>query len=621
IAAHQRPRAGMDPAGSGLAGCQLGDWTLEAELGRGGMAGVYRAWREQGMARQQAAVKILTLGALGATGRERFHREAAILARLNHPSVTALVDSGVAEDGTCWLAMPLVDGQRIDDWCDEQTLDAHAIVRLYLQVCDAVAYAHRNLVIHRDLKPSNVLVDRDGHVRLLDFGIGQFADAEGDRTQTMWRALTPGYAAPEQLRGDPPTTAVDVYGLGALLHRLLTGRTPHAATESATTRPSLLVRDASDAYHRHYVPLKSDLDRVLLKALAEEPGQRYPTAEALADDLRRWLDGQPVLAEKPGLGYRVRKFVARNRMGVAAGVLLAASVAGGIGATLWQAEAARSEAENARAQAQRAVLVRDFLEEVFTSTEPAIGDVPDALELLDAGARRARSELLSDDPLAAADILILTGVARQHLSRYDLAEDDLSTAVALLEKNNAAKGPGARELVLAKLALAEIYWNTGRLQEGIDVSERALAIGSTNALPREDLLEAKLSIAQATAYLDPEASATLAREVLDEALAAGFSETYLHRDILQTLGVAIGQVPGHSADVLLEIVEEELRISKLVDGEQSGWYAYRLANNSRYFLFAGQAERAGGMLEQAVGIVDEVYKQPHQIAAVIHCDM
>src|SRR5690606_13027108 len=147
-------------------------------------------------------------------------------------------------------------------------------------------------------------------------------------------------------------------------------RTPHAATEADTTRPSLLVRDASDAYHRHYVPLKSDLDRVLLKALAEEPGQRYATAEALADDLRRWLDGQPVLAEKPGVGYRLRKFVARNRMGVAAGALLALSLAGGIGATLWQAEAARSEAENARAQAQRAVLVRDFLEEVFTSTEP-----------------------------------------------------------------------------------------------------------------------------------------------------------------------------------------------------------------------------------------------------------
>src|SRR5690554_4445864 len=332
IAAHQRPRATMDPSGSNLSGCLVGDWTLESELGRGGMAVVYRAWRDQGMARQQAAVKILTLGALGATGRERFHREAAILARLNHPNVTALVDSGVAGDGTCWLAMPLVDGQRIDDWCDAQCLDARAIVRLYLQVCDAVAYAHRNLVIHRDLKPSNVLVDRDGHVRLLDFGIGQFADDEGERTHTMWRALTPGYAAPEQLRGAPPTTAMDIYGLGALLHRLLTGRTPGAEGTTHSTRPSLLVRDAGDAYHRHYVPLKSDLDRVLLKALAEEPDERYATAEALADDLRRWLDGRPVLAEKPGVGYRLRKFVARNRMGVAAGALLALSLAGGIGA-------------------------------------------------------------------------------------------------------------------------------------------------------------------------------------------------------------------------------------------------------------------------------------------------
>src|SRR5690606_38816590 len=159
IAAHERPRAGLDPGGDNLAGARLGEWTLDDELGRGGMAVVYRAWREDGMVRQEAAVKILTLGALGATGRERFHREAEILARLNHPNVTALVDSGVADDGTCWLAMPLVDGDRIDRWCDRHALDAHAIVRLYLQVCGAVAYAHRNLVIHRDIKPSNVLVD------------------------------------------------------------------------------------------------------------------------------------------------------------------------------------------------------------------------------------------------------------------------------------------------------------------------------------------------------------------------------------------------------------------------------------------------------------------------------
>src|SRR5690606_38821550 len=226
IAAHLRPSAALDPASGGLAGRRLGGWTLEEELGRGGMAVVHRAWRERGAARQQAALKVLTLGALGAAGRERFQRETEILARLNHPNAAALVDSGVADDGTCWLAMPLVEGERIDRWCEAREPDAAAIVRLALQVCNAVAFAHRNLVVHRDLKPSNVLVDAGGHVHLLDFGIGRFTDANDDRTRTMWRALTPGYAAPEQLAGAEPSTAVDIYGLGALLHRLLTGRTP-----------------------------------------------------------------------------------------------------------------------------------------------------------------------------------------------------------------------------------------------------------------------------------------------------------------------------------------------------------------------------------------------------------
>src|SRR5690606_25241611 len=247
---------------------------------------------------------------------------------------------------------------------------AHAIVRLYLQVCEAVAYAHRNLVIHRDIKPSNVLVEDGGHVRLLDFGIGQFTDSADDRTGTLWRALTPGYAAPEQLRGDPPNTAVDIYGLGALLHRLLTGRTPQVGAGTETTRPSLLVRDAGDAYHCHYVPLRNDLDRVLLKALAEDPEQRYATAEALGADLRRWLAGEPVLAQKPKLGYRLRKVAARNKAAVAAGALLAATLAAGIGAALWQADAASRAAERALTQERRAPAARDFLVQLFEANDP-----------------------------------------------------------------------------------------------------------------------------------------------------------------------------------------------------------------------------------------------------------
>ncbi|TWI06101.1 serine/threonine-protein kinase [Luteimonas cucumeris] len=436
VAAHRHPRAALDPLAGNLTGCRLGGWTLDSELGRGGMAVVYRGWREQGMARQQAAIKILTLGALGASGRERFQREAGILARLNHPHITALVDSGVADDGTCWLAMPLVEGERIDRWCESNSPDARAIVRLYLQVCDAVACAHRNLVIHRDLKPSNVLVDSRGHVHLLDFGIGQFADADtegNERTQTMWRAMTPGYAAPEQLRGEPPSTAIDVYGLGALLHRLLTGRTPQAATEGAdTTRPSLLVRNADDAYHRHYVPLKNDLDRVLLKALAEEPEQRYPSAEALADDLRRWLDGQPVLAQKPRLGYRARKFVMRNKLGVAAACLLVASLAGGVGATLWQAGEARRAADDALKQSRRATAARDFMTQLFEANDPNVaqGRTISARELLDQGALRVR-DAFADTPVLRAEMLVLLGDLYRRMGEPDAAAPLLDEGLAL----------------------------------------------------------------------------------------------------------------------------------------------------------------------------------------------
>lgn len=621
IAAYQHPRPGFAPDGASLAGVRLGDWTLGKELGRGGMAVVYRAWREHGMARQDAAVKVLTLGALGATGRERFHREAEILARLNHPNITALVDSGVADDGTCWLAMPLVDGQRIDRACDDRALDAHAIVGLYLQVCGAVAYAHRNLVIHRDIKPSNVLVDADGHVRLLDFGISRFADAEGDRTQTLWRALTPGYAAPEQLRGDPPTTAVDVYGLGALLHRLLTGRTPHSATETDTTRPSLLVRDASDAYHRHYVPLKSDLDRVLLKALAEESAQRYPTAEALADDLRRWLDGQPVLAQKPTPGYRVRKFVARHRMGVATGVLLAASMAGGIGATLWQAGEARREAENARSHAQRAVLVRDFLAHVFKSTEPATGEVPTALELLDEGARRARANVLDTDPLAAADILLLTGRARLELSQMAAARSDLEQARELFARLN----PEAHEeRAVLEEALSQLKRHQGEVEAAQEHARAAIVFGELKKEATGEpalLLNAKVTFAMSLFASDPGASQSLFEEVLEALPAHGLEGTPLHMSTLDGLSATLSVTAPDDTGRLVELAEEQIRLSKLLDGPESGRYAGMLADQVPTFGRAGDHARAKELALEAAAIADRVYNGPHVNRAAVHCQL
>ncbi len=622
IAAHLRPSAALDPASGGLAGRRLGGWTLEEELGRGGMAVVHRAWRERGAARQQAALKVLTLGALGAAGRERFQRETEILARLNHPNAAALVDSGVADDGTCWLAMPLVEGERIDRYCDSHGLDARTIVRLYLQVCDAVAYAHRNLVIHRDLKPSNVLVDAAGHVRLLDFGIGQFADATGERTQTMWRAMTPGYAAPEQLRGDQASTAIDIYGLGALLHRLLTGRTPQSATDgSDTTRPSLLVRQASDAYHRHYVPLRSDLDRVLLKALAEEPGQRYSTAEALADDLRRWLDGLPVLAQTPGWGYRARKFAARNRVGVAASLLLAASLAAGIGATVWQAGQTRREAENAQVQAQRAILVRDFLQRVFASTRPAAGGVPTALDLLDEGAQRARSTLLATDPLAAADILLLTGEARLRLNEFDRAREDLVQARNLF----ASHAPGAsRERVQVEQVLSELARHLGDGESSLRHARTAVELGERHESLTGDpqpRLDATVALGMALFAGDPEAALAAFEDVIQALPAHGLENTELHLTALDGLTAALSVTAPEETGRLVALAEEHLRLSREIDGPDSGMYVATLADQVPTLSRAGEFARAEEVASEAVRLAERVYQRPHDNRAAAHCQL
>jgi len=617
LAAHLRPDASLDPLGHGLTGCRLGDWTLGDELGRGGMAVVYRAHRDQGMAHQQAAIKILTLGALGATGRERFQREAAILARLDHSGVTPLVDSGSTGDGTCWLAMALVQGERIDAWCQAHCPDAHAIVRLYLQVCEAVAYAHRNLVIHRDLKPSNVLVDGEGHARLLDFGIGQYVDAADERTQTIWRALTPGYAAPEQLRGDPPSTAVDVYGLGALLHRLLTGRTPQATTEGTqTTRPSLLVRSAGDAYHRHYVPLKNDLDRVLLKALAEEPEQRYPTAEALADDLRRWLDGRPVLAQKPKFGYRVRKFALRNKAGVTAGILLALSLAGGVAATLWQAGEARREAANAKAQAGRAVQVRDFLAHVFESTEPASGKVPSALELLEEGARRARSDLLDTDPLAAADILMLTGKARLALDDLDDALADLKQAGEILT----ARSPEAHaERSRIETGLNHVLRETGKVDAAVLHGRHAVELGALALADNGDAvpyLDARIGLGKSLYEIDRDASRAEFDEVIGALPRYGLRDTRVHLDAL----VGKSEWSFHdSNEAFARHSEEVIRLSRLVNGPDSGGYVHSLADNTVVFMAAGDDERARNTAFEAVELADRIYRQPHSTKALAYC--
>ena len=452
--------AGSAHKGSSLpaAGHRMGPWTIEAPLGEGGMASVWLARRSDGRHDGQAAIKLMHGRLHGTQASQRFEREGRLLARLEHPHIARLLDAGVASDGDGgqpYLVLELVRGEPIDRWCDERRLDVEGRLRLFVDVVQAVAAAHAQLVVHRDLKPGNVLVDGQGQVKLLDFGIARLLDegedsAEGAAqaahaaTRTGQRAYTPAWAAPEQVRGEPVSTATDVWALGVLLCQLLTGRHPsglpwtsdltawmRAAALPDAKRPSRLAIDGEDttalAAARGLPPLRlarrlqGELDQIVLRALAEEPGRRYASAQALADDVLRHLRNEPVSAVADTVGYRATKFVRRNRLVVgAASTTLLALLAGVVGTT-WQALEARAQrdvAQTARveavAQAQRAVRERDaaeatdeFLSFLLTSTP---GKAVTAKELLVLGEAQALRQF-KDAPLLRARLqLALAGL-------------------------------------------------------------------------------------------------------------------------------------------------------------------------------------------------------------------
>jgi Tol biopolymer transport system component len=321
------------------------------------MAEVFAGERDDGVFEQHVAVKVLRRGLDTEDLLARFARERRILARLEHPAIARLLDAGQLADGRPFLVMERVDGRPIHRHSEERALPLEARLRLLLVVADAVAFAHRNLVVHRDLKPSNVLVTASGEIKLLDFGIAKLLDsaiADGETTVRETRILTPAYAAPEQHAGEPTTTATDVWGLGALAFELLVGEPPfgrrterearhRAARAPAPPRPSARARELSAPGDRRSASrLAGDLDTILLKAMSADPEHRYSSVEAFATDLRRHLAGRPVLARPPSFGYRAAKFVRRHRLGVTAAVVVFASLALGGGIAAWQArEAAR----------------------------------------------------------------------------------------------------------------------------------------------------------------------------------------------------------------------------------------------------------------------------------------
>lgn len=565
LQAHGRDDGPLDPAGpdARLEGRRIGRWVLEDEIGRGGMSVVYRARTDEGGETRVAAIKLLTIGALVAGGADRFRREQAILARLQHPHIASLVDCGVAEDGTPWLAMPLVEGEPIDAWCDSRGLGAAARVGLMLDVCDAVAYAHRNLVIHRDIKPSNVLVDREGYVRLLDFGIGGLLERrQAGMTLTRMLAWTPQYAAPEQFQLAPASTAMDVYGLGALLYRLLAGRPPREGRPDGEplALPSRACREHGDAApaQREAMAraLRGDLDAIVLKALADDPDDRYRSPDALARDLKAWLHDRPVRARGAGNLYRLQCFLRRNRAVALVTAALALVLGSMLGATLWQA----AQAERA---AQRSAAARDLLASLVVPEDPGAAALA-SRDALAVAADRVRAE--HAEPGQRAALLHLLGELQWRSGDAAGARAQLLEAQAL---GREARLPAdERRASLALLGRIELEAGRGReaaewlsraQAEGRPAQAEALGLVSQRCVALALQGEAAATddcIAEARRWLqgapDPLAGDTLRALSMAELLLGRPRDALGHVDAAEARARAAGEAPGSRARTLAD---------------------------------------------------------------------
>jgi eukaryotic-like serine/threonine-protein kinase len=430
---------------------RFGPWHVMGSIGRGGMGDVSLVRRVEGFV-QIGALKRVRRELVTPEVLERFRLERAALARLDHANVARLIDGGETEDGEPYLVMEFVDGEPIDRWCDTQQLDVAARIRLALPILDALRAAHARLVIHRDLKPSNVLVAHDGVPKLLDFGIARLLDPEQAAAPTL-PAMTPRYASPEQLLAESATTATDVYGFGVLLYELLTGvhphgdssaspaemqeailrRTPNPASEAVVASPAAMAtaERRSSTSARVQRVLRGDLDIVLAKALRKEPERRYPTADAFAEDLRRWLAGRAVLACGDSFRYRATKFVRRNKLATTAAAVLAigAPVTAIVSLLALRSDAlARREAES-QMNTSRAVI--EFLaNDVIGTADPAAGGANRTMrEVLDEAARSLPARL-ADQPRALSTLDAIIGQAYRRLGRHDEARSHLERAVA-----------------------------------------------------------------------------------------------------------------------------------------------------------------------------------------------
>jgi serine/threonine-protein kinase len=622
-------------------GQPVGPYRLVRLLGEGGMGAVYLAERDDLEFHHPVAVKLVQRGRATPALVRRFREERRILASLDHPHIARFLDAGATAEGLPYLVMEYVEGTPLTRYCDDHALALPERLRLFMTVCEAVAYAHQNLVVHRDLKPSNILVTRDGTVKLLDFGIAKLLDAPAEaQTLTLERLLTPDYAAPEQVRGAAITTATDVYALGVLLYELLSGHRPYRlmgqtpdemtrlVCEQVPTRPSSIVgrteavvtdtgtveitpeavsrvRALSPDRLRRW--LRGDLDNIVMKALRKEPERRYAAAAQLRDDLHRYERRLPVAARPDTLGYRAARFIQRHRLGVAGAVLAAGSLVAGLLVAL--AGQQRAEREAARAEQ-----VSSFLIELFEASDPheANDGTATARQMLDAGLAKARGGL-AEQPAAYAPLLAVIGRVYNNLALYDSGQVALREAIRAYRQQG---GPPA-ELADALRDRADLEYRLGQLDSADVLLQEAL----------RRCEQAGNDPMQRASILNSHAVVLSEQNQLDRAIT-------MLREVVALRRQALGNQPDgnlaanlHNLSMLLEdngqlqeaapLIEEALRMAETLYGPAHPYVAFSLNSIAGLHGKQGRYAEAEAELQRALTIGEKALGPAHPFTSTV----
>ena len=608
--------SGKDPV-------RVGPYCLLERIGHGGMGTVWIARRVDQVHHQKVAVKLLQWGLEGEEATRRFQREREILAQLEHPNIARLLDGGTAEDGRPYLVMERIEGLPVHRYCEEHDLDVPARLRLFQKICTAVHFAHQNLVVHRDIKPANILVTEDGEPKLLDFGIAKLLSTENFPLTVVPTApgrapMTPAWASPEQLRGEHVVTATDIYSLGVLLFHLLTGKTPYSLDGLSYLQVVRAVSDrepplASNVVRAEDSPqspdlvrrLTGDLDSILLRALRQDPTLRYSSAEHFAQDIERHLTGLPVLARQGTFLYRSRKFVARNRVGVA----VAATI---LGLLLTFLVTLLDRERQITAERDRFERTAGFLTQLFAQPDPKGANNPDlrAREVLDRGAQEIHS--LADQPQVQADMRIVIGRSYFGLGLYEAATREIEEALhvrrATLPEGHVQIGEalallGQVESDRGRLELAEVH-----LREALDIFRRA------HTAPHPELAEGQFRLAwileRRGAY---EEAKPLYRTALEQIRV--LDEPELLAEILNGLGILLREQASYDESEAL--LRESLALRRERFGEL---HALTLGSSNSLGLLLqarGQLDEAEQIFRQALEQAQSLFEGPHKTTATL----